>query len=94
MTDSHPKKKKNRITRPIIKDNDETTKRAPSHAIESCIVCKRSGIILTHCPTCKANYCGAHLTSDDWKSVAAGIDYQYRYVKCPKGHEWRDESYA
>ncbi len=91
MTDLHSKDKKDRITRHAIEDHDGTTKRVP---LPSCSVCKRSGIILTHCPTCDADYCGAHITSGEWKSVAAGIDYQYCDVTCPKGHKWRDESYA
>jgi hypothetical protein len=45
-----------------------------------------------HCPACKADYCTNCCVSGDWKSVAAGVDFQYLDVTCPKGHAWREES--
>jgi len=56
--------------------------------------CERPRPQLLRCPQCDADYCRAHCVEGDWHSVAAGIDYQYCMVTCPKGHEWREESYA
>ena len=46
-----------------------------------------------HCPTCDADYCANCCVSGGWTSVAAGVDYQYLDVQCPKGHAWREDSY-
>lgn len=47
-----------------------------------------------HCPTCDVDYCANCCKGGSWNSVAAGIDYPYLDVTCPKGHQWRQESTA
>gem|GEM_PF-6223207 len=70
---------------------------------KNCAVCKKIACTLKseaektereeYCPNCNAFYCEKHHTSTGWKSVAAGVDYQYNTVTCHKGHERTLDSY-
>lgn len=87
-----------RIRAELLAEAEELKRKLRRHRKPRSLCAKCQGQINAkrdhHCPTCRADYCATCCKSGEWTSVAAGVDYQYLDVECPKGHAWRQDSHA